>query len=129
MYSFPNDTNGIYPVTLIVTDIHSCEDVITKMVIITAEYGIFIPNAFSPDFDFRNDVFGPNGFGISAENYRFMIFDRWGEKMFDTEVLFKPWDGFYKGTRVQEGVYVWNLFFKDYNKKKHELIGHVTIIQ
>jgi gliding motility-associated-like protein len=129
MYAFPNDTLGNYPVTLTVTDIHGCQDEVTKNVIIKGEFGIYIPNAFTPDFDFKNDMFGPTGFGISPENYKFMIFDRWGEKLFDTDILFKPWDGFYKGTRVQEGVYVWKLFFKDINGKKHERIGHVTIIQ
>ena len=129
IYIFPDDTNGVYPVTLTVIDMNGCTDDITKLVTITAEYGIYIPNAFTPDFDFKNDMFGPTGFGISPEDYHFMIFDRWGEKLFDTDVLFKPWDGFYKGTRVQEGVYVWKLFFKDYNNKKHERIGHVTIIQ
>jgi gliding motility-associated-like protein len=106
---------GTYPVTLTVTDIHGCQDEVTKNVIIKGEFGIYIPNAFTPDFDFKNDMFGPTGFGISPENYKFMIFDRWGEKLFDTDILFKPWDGFYKGTRVQEGVYVWKLFFKDIN--------------
>jgi gliding motility-associated-like protein len=115
LYAFPNDTLGTYPVTLIVTDIHGCQDEVTKNVIIKGEFGIYIPNAFTPDFDFKNDMFGPTGFGISPENYKFMIFDRWGEKLFDTDILFKPWDGFYKGTRVQEGVYVWKLFFKDIN--------------
>ncbi|KAB2859629.1 MAG: PKD domain-containing protein [Flavobacteriales bacterium] len=129
IYSFPDSTNGDYPVKLTVTDIHECVDTITKMVKIKGEFGIYIPNAFTPDFDFKNDQFGPQGFGISAEDYRFMIFDRWGEKLFDTDILFKPWNGFYKGNRVQEGVYVWKLFFKDINGKKHERVGHVTIIQ
>ncbi|HRN40491.1 MAG TPA: gliding motility-associated C-terminal domain-containing protein, partial [Vicingus sp.] len=61
--------------------------------------------------------------------YRFMIFDRWGEKLFDTDVLFEPWDATYNGKAVQQGVYVWKLFFKDLNKKKHERIGHVTLIR
>ncbi|HRP60564.1 MAG TPA: PKD domain-containing protein, partial [Vicingus sp.] len=129
IYSFPDSTNGDYPVKLTVTDIHECVDTITKMIKIKGEFGIYIPNAFTPDFDFKNDQFGPQGFGISAEDYRFMIFDRWGEKLFDTDILFKPWNGFYKGNRVQEGVYVWKLFFKDINGKKHERVGHVTIIQ
>ncbi|MCB9175486.1 MAG: gliding motility-associated C-terminal domain-containing protein, partial [Flavobacteriales bacterium] len=59
----------------------------------------------------------------------FMIFDRWGEKLFETNKLFEPWDGTYKGNKVPGDVYVWKLFFKDYNDKKHEKIGHVTIIQ
>jgi gliding motility-associated-like protein len=129
LYAFPDDTLGNYPITLTVTDIHGCQDEVTKNVIVKGEFGLYIPNAFTPDFDFKNDMFGPTGFGISPEDYRFMIFDRWGEKLFDTDILFKPWDGTYKGTRVQEGVYVWKLFFKDINKKKHERIGHVTIIQ
>ncbi|MCB0379821.1 MAG: gliding motility-associated C-terminal domain-containing protein [Flavobacteriales bacterium] len=129
IYIFPDDTNGVYPVTLTVIDMNGCTDDITKLVTITAEYGIYIPNAFTPDFDFKNDMFGPTGFGISPEDYHFMIFDRWGEKLFETNKLFEPWDGTYKGNKVPGDVYVWKLFFKDYNDKKHEKIGHVTIIQ
>ena len=129
LYIFPDDTNGTYAVTLTVTDNNGCVDDITNTVIITGEYGIYIPNAFTPDFDNKNDWFGPKGFGISSENYHFMIFDRWGEKMFDTNTLYESWDGNYKGTRVQGDTYVWKLSFMDVNMKKHELIGHVTIIQ
>ena len=129
LYIFPDDTNGVYPVKLTVTDNNGCMDTITKFVTITGEYGIYIPNAFTPDFDNKNDMFGPKGFGISSENYHFMIFDRWGEKMFDTNTLYESWDGNYKGTRVQGDTYVWKLSFMDVNMKKHELIGHVTIIQ
>ncbi|HRN42041.1 MAG TPA: gliding motility-associated C-terminal domain-containing protein, partial [Vicingus sp.] len=129
IYSFPDTINGDYPVKLTVTDIYGCQDTITKTVKIIGEFGVFIPNAFTPDFDGKNDVFGPKGFGVSPEGYKFQIFDRWGEKIFESDLLFDSWNGFYKGTRVQEGVYVWKLFFKDINGKKHQKIGHFQIIQ
>ena len=129
IYSFPDTINGDYPVKLTVTDIYGCQDTITKTVKIIGEFGVFIPNAFTPDFDGKNDVFGPKGFGVSPEGYKFQIFNRWGEKIFESDLLFDSWNGFYKGTRVQEGVYVWKLFFKDINGKKHQKIGHFQIIQ
>jgi gliding motility-associated-like protein len=79
--------------------------------------------------DGDNDGFAPNGFGILEKDYSFYIFDRWGEKIFETQLLFEPWDGTYKGNLVQEDVYVWKLEFKNIHGVKQSRIGHVTLIK
>jgi len=102
---------------------------ITKILEVEGEFGIYIPNAFTPDFDFLNEGFGPKGFGISEINYSFFIFDRWGEIIYESHTLFEPWNGTYKGKFVQNGVYVWKLEFQDINGKNHSKIGHVNVIR
>ena len=93
------------------------------------EYGIWVPNAFTPDFDGVNDGFFPNGFGITDTDYGFYIFNRWGELIFESHNKFEPWFGQYKGSLVQNGVYVWRLEFRDINGKFHTEVGKVTIIK
>ena len=128
IYEFPVDT-GHYPITLTVIDDNGCETTITKILEVEGEFGIYVPNAFTPDFDFLNEGFGPKGFGISEINYSFFVFDRWGEIIFESYTLFEEWNGTYKGKFVQNGVYVWKLEFQDIDGKKHSKIGHVTLIR
>jgi len=54
--------------------------------------GVFIPNAFSPNNDGKNDIFKPMVFG-NVSQYRFSIYNRWGEKIFETSDPQKGWDG------------------------------------
>lgn len=127
-FTFPDDT-GSHNVTLIVEDNHGCIDTVNHTVIVRGEYGIYVPNAFTPDADGKNDGFHPKGFGISEFGYSFLIFDRWGEKIFQSIDINEPWYGDYKGKLVPNGVYVWRLDFKDLNGHGHSQTGKVTIIR
>jgi gliding motility-associated-like protein len=128
-FEFPNDTVGEYPVTLTVTDANGCVNSITKIVIVNGEFGLYVPNTFTPDFDNKNDIFLAKGFGIANEDFIMQIYDRWGEKIFEANDIDQGWDGFYKGTRVKTDTYVWKIIFKDVNGEKHTKHGHVNIIQ
>jgi gliding motility-associated-like protein len=128
-FEFPNDTVGEYPVTLTVTDANGCVNNIVKIVIVKGEYGLFVPNTFTPDFDNKNDVFLAKGFGISDEGFNLSIYDRWGEKIFEANDIDDGWDGTYKGTMVKTDTYVWKIIYKDVNGEQHSKIGHVNIIQ
>ena len=68
---------------------------------------LFIPNAFSPngDGDSRNNVFHINGNNIFSA--RLTVFDRWGEKVFESEDQNKGWDGTYNGKPLNVGVYTY----------------------
>lgn len=126
-YTFPTDT-GTYPIYLTVTDENGCKNTTVQILTVEGDMGLYVPNAFTPDFDNLNDGFAPNGFGISDEGYEFMIFNRWGELIFISDVKFEPWDGTYQGIMVQNGVYVWKLNYKDFNGEKHSAIGAVNVI-
>ncbi|MCO6499412.1 MAG: gliding motility-associated C-terminal domain-containing protein [Vicingus serpentipes] len=127
-YTFPV-VAGTHVIQLEVVDINGCKDTITKLLMIKEDWALFIPNSFTPDGDGINDGFGPKGYGILDDNYTFLIFDRWGELFFETHTKFEPWDGTYKGSIVEEEVYVWHLFFRDVHGEDHAKIGRVTLIK
>ncbi len=91
---------------------------------------IFIPNAFTPNDDPLNAVFGPKGANVNE--YEFLIFNRWGELIFRSTDISKGWDGTYKGHKVQQDVYVWKLGYTENldtgKTKQQEKIGTVAVI-
>ena len=127
-HTFPQDT-GNYLVTLTVVDDNGCSSNVTHTAIVTGEYGIFVPNAFTPDGDGLNDEFFPDGFGVGNEDFSFFIFNRWGEILYETHTRFSPWNGKFKGNNVPNGTYVWRLDFKDINGKQHKEVGKVNLIR
>jgi gliding motility-associated-like protein len=72
---------------------------------------IFVPNTFTPNGDEHNEVFRPVTYFVSEEGYSFSIYNRAGEKIFETDNPQKGWDGSYKGSQVQNGNYVYHLQF------------------
>ena len=71
------------------------------------EPALYIPNSFSPNNDGNNDLFKaqvpPD---IPVIDFKLMIFDRWGNKLFSTRHIENAWDGRYKGKPLNTGVYV-----------------------
>ena len=90
--------------------------------------GFYIPNAFTPNDDFRNDVFRPLLFG-RVENYSFSIFNRWGQLIFHTTELQKGWDGKIGGLIQQTGVYGWICTYKVEGEQQQTQKGTVTLIK
>ena len=66
---------------------------------------------------------------VKPDNYRFMIYNRWGEVIFQTENIEGAWDGDYHGDMVQDGVYVWQIIVTDNRDIEHEYRGHVTLLK
>jgi len=66
---------------------------------------IYIPNAFTPNGDGRNDILLVYGYTI--QNMRFMIFNQWGEKIFESNNQSAGWNGTYKGKPQPSGVYMY----------------------
>ncbi|MBL1231257.1 MAG: gliding motility-associated C-terminal domain-containing protein [Flavobacteriales bacterium] len=128
-FTFPSEDTASYPVTLLVTNDDGCTDSITKLVKINGETGVFVPNAFTPDGDNLNEFFAPKGFGVSPNGYSFLIFDRWGELIFESYIPFDGWNGTYKDKLIENGVYSWRLEYKDTNGKRYEQMGKVSIIR
>jgi gliding motility-associated-like protein len=129
VHTFPD--SGTYPVTLYASNSNGCIDSVTYNVIINEITTIYIPNSFSPNGDGVNDVFNIHGYGISAENFELMIFDRWGNRIFLTRDLNEGWKGSVNNTGevVQEDVYVYKVNYRDLNNRKKKIIGHVTIVK
>jgi gliding motility-associated-like protein len=88
---------------------------------------MFVPNAFSPNGDGHNDVLQVKG--ICLETLSFMIFNRWGEKVFETIDQSVGWDGTFKGEEMNTGVYVYRLEGKTYDGKGFSAKGNITLIR
>ncbi len=118
---------GIYCPMLTVTNIHGCKDSISHCLIISPQYTLYIPDAFSPNGNGRNDIFLPRGeYIVTFDMY---IFDRWGMKLFHSTDLYKGWDGTVSGRICQEDTYVYLIDVTDNLGKKHSYIGKVTLIK
>jgi gliding motility-associated-like protein len=94
---------------------------------------VFIPNAFTPGGDQLNEIFKPvclflKDQGPGAE-YSFSIFNRWGEKLFETNTPDTGWDGTYKGQPVPEGVYIYMFNAIGFDHQTYYLKGNVTLMR
>jgi len=71
-------------------------------------YEAYIPNAFSPNGDGVNDLFQPFLTpDLQIDTYRFAVFDRWGNQVFETTDPNQGWDGTFRGRELPAGVYVY----------------------
>ncbi|MBX2973439.1 MAG: gliding motility-associated C-terminal domain-containing protein [Flavobacteriales bacterium] len=130
-YTFPGSLGDVYEVCLTAADANGCAMTVCTPLPVHDVLAVFVPNAFSPNGDGHNDVFLPI-FNLppQAKDYQFMVFNRWGERIFDTDQPGKPWDGGYGGVASQVDVYVWKLTCKDgLTGEPIEHVGHVTIVK
>jgi gliding motility-associated-like protein len=120
---------GTYVIGLNILNQYGCADSTYRTVIIEPDWAFFVPNAFSPNGDGINDTFGGNGYGVLE--YQMFIFDRWGNRVFDTDSMQKPWTGKANlgASIAQMDVYVYKINIKDSLKKKHEYTGTVTLVR
>lgn len=89
---------------------------------------IFTPNAITIDGDGLNDIFNWAG-NMRMKTFRLEVFNRWGEKMFQTEDPKKGWNGIYQNQPVIQGVYWYLIECKDTNEEKHFLKGTITVLR
>ena len=92
---------------------------------------VYLPNAFTPNGDGINEGFCPI-FNIPAfaDEYGFMIFDRWGLLIFDSNTIGEHWNGQLNNVEVPEDVYVWKMHCRDIiTKEVYDMIGHVTVVR
>ena len=89
---------------------------------------IHIPNAFAPQG--INQIFKPESVFINPSLYKFIIFNRWGEKVFETTDINSGWDGTRKnGKLAQQGVYVYIIEFSSNDGEKTSRKGIVTLVR
>lgn len=119
---------GEYEVTLVVSNRNMCFDTLTKRLKFE-EINHFIPNSFTPNNDGVNDVFKPVISG--SETYQLMIFNRWGEIIFETNDPNVGWDGKTRAnTQSQIEVYTWEIkYTTSENPKIERLFGHINLIR
>ena len=88
---------------------------------------VFIPNTFTPNGDGRNDVLLVYGYGV--REMQMMIFNQWGEKIFETRSQTIGWDGTYKGKAQPSGVYMYVSKFTLLDGTVIEKKGSINLIR
>lgn len=88
---------------------------------------IYFPNTFTPNEDGINDFYSASGTLI--KEFKMQIYDRWGEKLFSTDDLYKGWNGTFRGAQCKEDTYIYKAQVKDYFGKAYDFIGHVNLIR
>lgn len=129
VFQYPDAT--CYSVVLTVTSANGCSDTAMQEVCIDPEITLYVPNTFTPNGDGSNEYFLPLGTGIEWNTFHMLIYDRWGNLIYETYSISEPWDGRVQGHSeiVQEDVYVWKISVTDIKGGKHNLIGHVNVIK
>jgi gliding motility-associated-like protein len=93
-------------------------------------YDVFIPNAFTPNGDGENDYWQIFGNLSAFKQVEIALFNRIGEKVFESKDAYFKWDGTYKGEKVPPGVYVYYAKFVWLNNHSdNKYTGSVTIIR
>jgi gliding motility-associated-like protein len=118
-----------YHVTAI--DDRGCEAHDTVTLTVIPDHSFFVPNLFSPNGDGDNDYFSFYGNMDGIAKFNVLIFNRWGEKIFDSNDPGFKWDGTYKNVPQDPGVYVYviTLVFKDNAKPDDDMKGSITIVR
>ena len=119
--------DGVFPIELIATTNNGCADTTFGEVIIRPTYTIYIPNAFSPNNDNKNEVFQCQATNIS--DFTMNIYSRWGNHVTTLNSLAESWDGKENGKTVQEDTYIYVVTFTDVFHEQHELTGRVSVIK
>jgi gliding motility-associated-like protein len=128
----PPYESGIYTICLVVTDTLGCQGSSCKEIDLYDPLLVWVPNTFTPDGDGVNDKFSPIINQIGVEILEFLIFNRWGEKIYSSNGLLIPWNGAKNnsGTICQDGVYVWKLVVRSgLNGQVKSYIGNVNLIR
>jgi len=142
IYQYPDFGN--YTITLVSIANDGCSDTSYSNIDILGG-NLFVPNAFAPDYTGSSQlakVWQPAGFGLAM--YHAQIFNTYGELLWESDKLIntepaEAWDGTYKGTIVQQDVYVWKIdavFLNgshwtgmSYKGATRKTIGDVTVIR
>jgi len=66
---------------------------------------LYVPNTFTPNADWHNEVF--TVYGENIKEYSLKIFNRWGDLLFESNDIQKHWDGYFKGRKVDENKYLY----------------------
>lgn len=127
LHLFPAD-GGEVDVCLIAVNLLGCPDTTCTELLIPGDPMVFAPNAFTPDGDGLNEAFRPELNGFVDWRYRLLIFDRWGEVIWETRERTRAWDGNMNGKPCKTDVYVWKVILDRYGDER-EFVGHVTLIR
>jgi len=107
-------------------DLNGCSNTSETTIVVEYCSDIFIPNAFSPNGDGQNDLFTIHG---DIKEMELMIFNRWGEKVFESNNQSNYWDGTLNGNILSSGVFVYVAKLDLYQNEIITKKGNITLLR
>ncbi|MCA1751808.1 MAG: gliding motility-associated C-terminal domain-containing protein, partial [Flavobacteriales bacterium] len=132
-FRFPEGRDGDYVVSLTAIDlVTGCTSIYTATIQVRNELLVYVPNAFTPDGDGKNDLWGPVLTNVDESDYRLTIFDRLGTMIFETTDVNQKWNGgkmngdYY----LEAGMYIWVIEGREIGAiDDFEMRGHVILLR
>lgn len=118
---------GYHHIYQVVTNEFGCTDTAHNALFVEPQTTFYIPTAFTPDNDDFNEVFMPIILDVSK--YQFEIYNRWGNKIFETDNTKEGWNGRINGKVAPDGVYVWRIKYRNHRDIFHEHQGHFSLLR
>ena len=110
-----------------VMDINGCTDFSEILdVEIAPLTQLFIPTAFTPNDDEHNELFVIKG--ISVNTYNIKIFNRWGDKLFESDDINKFWDGTFENNKVEQATYYYSIDVLGMDNKLFNKSGSIQVL-
>ncbi|MBU0489083.1 MAG: gliding motility-associated C-terminal domain-containing protein [Bacteroidetes bacterium] len=123
---------GSYDITLVVYSVDGCVDSVTQTVVVWPDVNIFIPNAFTPGITDYNEEWRCFGTYIDESTFEVVVFDRWGEVIFESNDMNEGWNGKYRNAGSEYcpgGVYPYVVSFRSGAGKEYKYIGHINLVR
>lgn len=122
---------GVYKITLLTANQFGCTDSISKLLDVIPQVTYFLPNAFTPNDDGTNDDYRGKGFVEGMRNFEMTIYNRWGERVFETNDPLQGWNGqkFNKGEPSPQGVYLCLVTYTTPRGENRELRSYATLLR
>jgi len=125
---FPDGVAGYYEVMLVSTSDLGCVDTVLKIVPVMPEVLIYAPNTFTPDGDEFNQSWRVYMEGVDPYDFELLIFNRWGEIVWESHNMEESWDGTYQGKEMPIGNYKWTIQTKDrLNDGQYRFNGDINL--
>jgi gliding motility-associated-like protein len=115
--------------TVLVTDANGCKASDVVVINVNQQNGIYVPNAFSPNGDGNNDYFQVFGNLSPIVYFDMLVFDRWGEKVFESQDPNFKWDGTYKGQPAPMGVFIYAMTASFEDGSHRDFKGSLTLVR
>jgi len=109
------------------TDANGCSNIDSVLVVVSEEFAVGVPNIFSPNGDGENDILYVESKGIKW--LRFIIYDRWGEKVFESNDVNTGWDGLFRGKPMNPTVFVYYIEVSFTNDTEITRQGNVALVR
>jgi gliding motility-associated-like protein len=129
-WTFPDV--GEYTVQLVVTNQYGCSDSTGTVVEVEGISELWIPSSFTPDGDGLNETWFPKGTNLTDNvNVLVLVYDRWGNKVYEGGSPDKPWNGLQPDgiTECLPGSYSYRIMFLNELKKYQEFMGKVVLLR